>query len=339
MVPASVAPATTDLTATVSAPSTPAAAAVPSPASAAPATPLPTLASRELPAGEPLATLSDGGSAEGCGTPGRDEFAIETKKEVHIVDVATGCRVATVPTPKVEQINGLHITDDSVWFLDHDNGRVLRVDRTNGKVVARIPVGYRAVSIIKTAEGIWAGSGHQEPEMVSLIDPATNTVKRRIEQGAFPVAALGSLWFGKDEHTLTHSVRRVDPATGKVIATIDMESRADACYVGGRFPDAVWTWCFDGINPTIAARLDVERYKVAATVPLGGYGGYVGSSDSASWFFVEGPNRLVRIDLATNTIDRVYAPPDGAYTTIVGDWLWVIDVARRDVRRIPLADL
>ncbi len=280
------------------------------------------------------------------------ELVIETPDELIVLDGRSGVVLHTLERPQVAQINAVLVTADSVWLTDHDAGAVLRLDREAGRTVARIEIGAgsgaRAVSLLETDEGIWAGSGHIFPESVVLIDPQTNTVGRRIEAGAYPGYGAESLWFGRDEaRSTTSGIRRVDPSTGDILATFDLNG-ADGCYVGGSFPDAVWSFCYPPPpGQTTAGRLDLQANEVVATVPLGGAGSLIGVAEGSSWFLVDAsrdmPSRVLRVDNATNVVERAFAltaaPPPFDMATVIADSLWIIDVEAGELRKVPLADL
>lgn len=303
----------------------------------APATPV---EAQPLPEGDVVAGLDSEllGATSGIWVF-RDEFAFETADTVAIFDIGSRQVVATVPLPEVEQINGVSVSEDSVWVLDHDAGRVVRVDRSTGEEVAAIDIGGRAVSLLQSPHGIWAGSARVLPEYVSLIDPASNEIVRTVELGAFPKYADGHLWFGRDETGGDFTVRKVDPESGSIVESIDLDG-AEGCYVDGEFPDVVWSWCFEPPpDPeTVATRLDVSGMAVSATVPLGGAGGLVGVTQKHSWFFADRDGEIVLLRLSndTNAVDAAFGiGPTDPYA-IADGFLWVIDRAQGELRVIPL---
>lgn len=228
-----------------------------------------------------------------------------------------------------------------MWVTDHDAGIVVRIDRESGEEGERIDIGGRAVSLLETEEGVWAGSGHDAIWSVKLIDPATNDVTRTLERGALPGYGLGSFWFGRNQFDQSGTVRRVDPVSGEDLAEIPLASAKEGCYIGGAYPEAAWGFCFLPNEPTIATRLDLGAGKVAATVPLDGDGGLLGVAGEYSWFDSGGlgvlPYRLLRVDNATNQVDRVYAEP--GEVAIVGEVLWMLDREAGELRTVPLGDL
>jgi hypothetical protein len=270
------------------------------------------------------------------------ELVLETPDELVFVDGRTGELTGTVPRPGNFQINIVIATPDSVWITDHDAGLAIRLDRETGEEVARIEIGGRAVSLLKTDLGLWAGAFHTYPSSVVLIDPTTNTLGRRIEMGAFPNYGMGSLWFGRREQADPDIVRRVDSSTGEEISRFPLNG-AQGCYIGGSFPDAVWSWCFDPPPArTVMTRLDLEGGRVVTTLEVGE--GLVGVASGRSWFSAGAadglPDRLVAVDNSTNQVVAVYAFTSGfPHLAIVGDVLWTLDGSVGELRRFSLDDL
>jgi hypothetical protein len=268
---------------------------------------------------------------------------LETTDWIAVFDISTSRVTTTVPLPDVPQINEVEVTADGIWVTDHDNEAVLRLDAETGKTVARVELDGRSVSLTETEEGVWAGGGHVYPESVSLIDPASNKIARTLEEGAYPTYADGSLWFGRDAFRTGTVVRRVDPATGEVLARIKMVGAQQGCYVAGSFPDVVWSWCLELNIDTEPVRLDLETNTVAGAVELGTGGGLMGVADGFSWFEMEYseeypyPARLVRVDNATNQIDRIYE--NDRLVALAAGSLWTVDPDAGELRKIDLAQL
>lgn len=263
------------------------------------------------------------------------ELALETEDEVVIFDLQSMAAVATFALPDVPQINGILLTADSLWVLDHANGRVIRIDRATGEEVATIEIGGKTVSLVETEDGIWAGSAHTFPEAAALIDPASNAVVRRLEVGAFPARGDRTLWFGRDSSGMDGTVREIDPTSGEVRTSIDLDG-ADGCYVGGSLPAVAWAWCFDPPpDDTQLTRLDMSSGTVASVINLEGGGGLVGVDGDRSWFFSD--LGLLVVDNATNEVLAVYAvPPEDPYA-IVDGVLWRIDRERGVMLRHDMA--
>jgi hypothetical protein len=270
------------------------------------------------------------------------ELMFETADAVGIFDTEAERVVASFPLPDVAQINGLLLTRDSLWVLDHDRGRVIRMDRSTGEELAAIDVGGRAVSLTPSPEGIWAGSAHVMPESVALIDPATNRILRRLEVGAFPSYGAGGLWFGRDEAGQDGTVRELHPTSGELVSSIELGD-AEGCYLGGSFPDVVWSWCFEPppLN-TEATRLDLAGSSVSATVPLGAPGGLVGVHEDASWFVAEPPDgslRLLKVENATNLVEATFGLEGGTLMAMHDGALFLIDREAGTLTRLVLVDV
>jgi outer membrane protein assembly factor BamB len=99
-----------------------------------------------------------------------------------------------------------------------------RIDPATGDILATIPApGAGGDSGLAWAEGsLWVGQ-HRGRRIVE-IDPATGAVRRTIESDRFVTGvtwAEGELWHGTWEGDAS-DVRRIDPASGKVLARIDL---------------------------------------------------------------------------------------------------------------------
>lgn len=70
------------------------------------------------------------------------------------------------------------------------DGKVLRLDRRTGRVVAQVPGTFKAADLAVGAEGVWVYDQHQGA--VLRIDPGTNRVVRTIPVISQPLAELDS---------------------------------------------------------------------------------------------------------------------------------------------------
>jgi glutamine cyclotransferase len=165
------------------------------------------------------------------------------------------------PFPGVEQVHGVTFDGRHVWFasgdrlnaIDPANGRPVRtldvaghagtafdgehlfqlaedrikkIDPKSGRVLATIPApGGGADSGLAWAEGtLWVGQYRERK--IHQIDPQTGAILRTIEANRFVTGVTwidGDLWHGTwqgDESEL----RRIDPASGKVLERLEMPS-------------------------------------------------------------------------------------------------------------------
>jgi streptogramin lyase len=261
------------------------------------------------------------------------------------VDLGTGEVMDTValggPT---DLYNGFASNDDGLWATDSDNRTLYRVDPTTFKVVARIPGGLAPKGVLANADGVWVADVHGGA--VLRIDPATNALATSISVGPtgpsgpnWLASGLGSIWVDIPN---TRSVVRIDPVTDLVEATLRAPDGFTAC--GGLLTaaDALWVGTCEG-SPAVA-RFDPATNLPVTIVPVPGYGGLTLIGD-AVWASVDtgDPNTglLIRIDPATNTIDRVLEPDvlfaGGGNIAVVGDSVWVHDWSRNRLLRFPLA--
>lgn len=172
--------------------------------------------------------------------------------------------------------------------------------------VASIDLGYSLNGMVLTTDAVWVGS----PTGITSIDPQTNQPAPEITVSnphAFAVA-FGSVWVVEYDASV---LRRVDPASGVVLAEIPTGTRPDGITVTD---DAVWV--LNRRDGTIT-RVDPDTNAVAATIELGpaeqgGWQHLVASGDSV-WVGSDtrtsgnergglGLGSVVRIDAVTSAV-------------------------------------
>ena len=150
-------------------------------------------------------------------------------------------------------------------------------------------------------------------------------------------AGLGSVWVGVPNSS---SVVRIDEATNAVLARIGTLS-ASPCGGLAVGPVAVWITSCDGGN--LLARMDPTTNLAVTTVDLGGRAYTTVLVADAPWTWPTG-GLLVRIDPATNKLDRAIAPgsgygPGGGDVVVAAGSMWLMDGANNQVIRLPLSAL
>ena len=174
------------------------------------------------------------------------------------IDLRTNRVAAMIPTPMAGQYAGIAFGEGSVWVTSGQaNGVVYRVDPHTNRVTAAIPVAGGAFGIVVAAGTVWItqfapGPGAvaridvhtnkllspvEVPSMpgtirsgldaiwvtssggVSRIDPRSGTVTQLRGVGDVMAVGAGSLWGTFATSAKDAGVRRVDPATGRVVAT------------------------------------------------------------------------------------------------------------------------
>jgi len=163
------------------------------------------------------------------------------------------------PFPGVDQVAGVTYDGQSLWFASGDKlnvvdpasgkltrsievaahagtafdgehlyqlaeKRIQKIDPETGRVLATIPApGDGGDSGLTWAEGsLWVG--HYRERKIYQIDPGTGAILRTIESNRFVTGVTwveGELWHATWENDETE-LRRVDPATGKVLEKLDM---------------------------------------------------------------------------------------------------------------------
>jgi virginiamycin B lyase len=179
---------------------------------------------------------------------------------------------------------------------------------------------------------------------LARIDPRTDRVVQRVPLGADPFAIAlgeGSLWVTAYFHD-PHEVLRVDPSSGRVLATItDLPLGGGTGIAVGE--GGVWVACTYARS---LVRIDPSTNRVAAAIPVQEYPLAVSAGRGAVWVRNEDSSSVSRVDPASNrvvaTISGMPAPVGrtGDDAMALGpDGLWVtgVQLLRVDPRRDRVA--
>jgi sugar lactone lactonase YvrE len=261
------------------------------------------------------------------------------------VDLTTGTVTNSVALGGAADLyNGFASNDVGLWAADSDNQTLYRVDRTTFEVVARITAGFAPKGVLANADGVWVADVHYGT--VLRVDPATNTIAATISVGPtgpsgpnWLASGLGSIWTDIPNNG---TIVRIDPLTDKVQATIKTPAGFTGC--GGIAIGTAAVWVSGCSASAAVGRFDPTTNLAVAVVTLPGYGGPT-LIDDVPWVSVdtgdENAGLLVRIDAATNTIDRVLVPDvpfgGGGGIMIVGASVWIHDWSHQRLLRFPLA--
>jgi DNA-binding beta-propeller fold protein YncE len=136
------------------------------------------------------------------------------------IDTGTNRVVATIPIG----VEAWYIaaTDSAVWVSDWRTQTVVRVDPATNRVVATIadlPNGPTGIAVAPS--GVWVACSRDN--VLVQIDPATNRVAGTVQTDLTPLPltyAYGSVWVRNEFREGAGTVQRIDPATGRVVATI-----------------------------------------------------------------------------------------------------------------------
>jgi virginiamycin B lyase len=241
------------------------------------------------------------------------------------VDLATSAITGRFPMDRMEY-GYLTTGAGAIWQTDYEHDALLRIDPVTGKVVASIPVGLQPLGVVVTAGAVWVADEHSEavtrvdpktnsvvatipigppgpagpqimtagpggvwvdvPNMgeVVRIDAATNTVGLRVPLDG-PVASDGKQVWISGPNGLSQVVR-IDPVSGKVITTVDLETGAGNLAVG---LGSVW------VNTGGMTRIDEATGRIIGRLDIGDDGGNVVVAGGAVWVTADGQPYVVRI--------------------------------------------
>ncbi|HEX3264106.1 MAG TPA: hypothetical protein VHR16_00430 [Candidatus Limnocylindrales bacterium] len=261
------------------------------------------------------------------------------------IDLATGKITGAVPVGLPTNLwNGFARNDAGLWATEWESATLYRVDPKTLKVVATIPAGFAPKGVLANADGVWVADTHDGK--VLRVDPVTNTIAATIDVGPsgssgpnWLASGLGSVWVDIPNNG---TVVRIDPTTDTIQATLPTPKGFVPCGGMAIGTDAVWV---SGCDASAAVgRFDPLTNAPVTAIAIPGHGGPTLIGD-APWISVETGDPeaglLVRIDPATNTIDRVLVPDvpfgGGGGVAVVAGSVWVHDYAHGVLLRFPLA--
>jgi virginiamycin B lyase len=144
---------------------------------------------------------------------------------------------------------------------------VTRIDPATGRTVATVTVRRAPLDLAATPGAVWVTNAGGGGDSVVRIDPQTNRLAGRpVRTGASPqslAAGGGSLWVANHD---ARTVTRIDPASGKVVATIRVPSEPHRVAYGA---GAAWVgnWHDDSVS-----RIDPKTNRVVGSpIPIGSH--------------------------------------------------------------------
>jgi YVTN family beta-propeller protein len=229
----------------------------------------------------PLNRMDYGYVTTGAGSVWQTDF--ENNVLVRIDPVA-GKVVASIPVGSAPE--GVAVTAGSVWVADEHDGAVTRVDPKTNRVVATIPIGEPgpAGPQIMTAGpgGVWV----DVPNMgeVVRIDAATNSVGLRVPLDGFVASDGEEVWIAGPNGL--PEVVRIDPISGKVITTVELDTVPGDLAVG---IGSVWVIA-DGMT-----RIDEATGRIIGRLDIGDDGGSVVVAGDSVWVTADGQPYVLRV--------------------------------------------
>ncbi|HEY6692248.1 MAG TPA: protein kinase, partial [Solirubrobacteraceae bacterium] len=209
-----------------------------------------------------IVALTTGGEASGRPPIGNGVAAIDSAGR----RIASFIEAATAPS-------NIAVGEGAVWVLNTENDTVSRIDPETKAVTGRIRTRRVATDIAAGAGALWLGNGGgtsgNYTVSISRIDPRTSAVTHTVQlpdrtgTGATAtlnwghpdiVVAAGAVWARNPDHT----VSRIDPETGRLVATIDVEAGSIAADDAG-----VWV-----ANGSAVTRIDPRTNRVGPPIRL-----------------------------------------------------------------------
>jgi ABC-type branched-subunit amino acid transport system substrate-binding protein/DNA-binding beta-propeller fold protein YncE len=224
----------------------------------------------------------------------------------------TGARVESFIEAATAPSN-IAVGEGAVWVLNTEDETVARIDAKTKAVTRRFRTRGTPTDLAAGEGALWVGNGGGDvgnfTVSISRVDPKTTAITRTVKLGdqtdsvftptfnwGFPriAAGAGALWATNPGL----SVSRIDPATGKLVATIDADAGSIAAGEEG-----VWFIGSPGVR-----RIDPRTNRVGQGIPIGtqsAAGIAVGAG--SVWVTAEEEGLVWRIepgpDPSTRTID------------------------------------
>lgn len=189
------------------------------------------------------------------------------------------------------------LTEDAVWVTSAPKNTVTRLDAETNQVVAAIVVGSKPCSGLAAGFGsIWVPNCGDET--LSRIDVKTNQVVATLPFG--PAESEGgiatspdSVWMLTDKKGV---LSRIDPASGKVTAAIEVTANSASCiYAEG----AVW---ITTPEKHLLTRVDPKKNQVAATIEVGPGPRFLTAGAGSIWTLNQGDGTISRVDAKTGKV-------------------------------------
>jgi glutamine cyclotransferase len=230
------------------------------------------------------------------------------------VDPGSATVIAHIPVSGTGDHSGIAVGEGSVWVTapelrpDGSRGNLVRIDPDTNEITATIHIGGPIQYLAVGSGSVWVTLPDAGRSTVFRVDPGSDRVI-----GSIPVAdASGPIVIGEGSVWVTRpwvggSVTEIDPATGRVVDTLDVPS------VQAVGDGSLWGSTGDSV-----LRIDPDSGSVQATIPIpraqtvafDGSKVWVlvspRSSDPELFYPIAGTAGVVRIDPAT---DRVLGEP------------------------------
>jgi YVTN family beta-propeller protein len=189
------------------------------------------------------------------------------------------------------------LTEDAVWVTSAPKNTVTRLDVKTNQVAAAITVGSKPCSGLAAGFGsIWVPNCGDKT--LSRIDIKTNQVVATLPFG--PAESEGgiatspdSVWMLTDKKGV---LSRIDPASGKVSAEIEVTPNSAACFYA---EGAVW---ITTPEKNLLTRVDPKTNRVTNTIEVGPGPRFLTAGAGSIWTLNQGDGTVSRVDAKTSKL-------------------------------------
>jgi virginiamycin B lyase len=216
----------------------------------------------------------------------------------------------------------------SIWIANQTEQTVSRLDVRTGQLQATIPVtGHVSADDLAVGAGaVWVKSGAR----LWRLDPATNTMTDRTGdwevRNGFAVVDT-QLWLSGTTRSGVDQIVRVDPSTSRVVDRFTTPGDGALAVGGG----SVWV---AGITTQTIYRYDPTSKQLLAEIPVGVVAKHL-TADAESLWASSDSGRVIRIDMATNTVTGTFQVDGRAPGVAAGHGsVWIVDTTHAALLRI-----
>jgi ABC-type branched-subunit amino acid transport system substrate-binding protein/DNA-binding beta-propeller fold protein YncE len=253
---------------------------------------------------------------------------------------AAGDRVASFTATPTAPSN-VAVGEGGIWVLSQDDRTVARIDPETKAVVKEFRTRGVPVDIAAGAGAVWLATAQGDSRFVSRVDPRTAEVTRRTAvrsgefQGnlpfqnwnwAYPGIAVGAgaVWVINDDRT----VSRLDPASGRRVATIDVDATTIAAGEEG-------VWFVSGDDLRSVGRIDPETNRAGRRIRVTSNLSAIALAAGSIWASAEADGVVWRIEPDASRIPRTIDVGVGVtYVAADAGGVWAVNYASGIVSRI-----
>jgi hypothetical protein len=192
----------------------------------------------------------------------------------------------------------------SLWVIEPDSHVVSEIDLVHRRVAQRINTSFPVDSITAGAGAVWATGGNA----VLRIDPLTGhltTVRSGQALSAVLAAGDGAVWRLGTQDPKSR-LERLDPLSGRTIASIPTGTSGDAIAIGGK---SLWTLDARGVLTQRDPGTGRTLRRVSGLGSSLGLGEKVLTADATGVWAVR-PGALMRVATGGSVVRRIPLPGD-----------------------------